>query len=325
MTTNDPKTLLEAIRYFQDPEVCREFMIELRWPDGVIACPTCGQIDPTWMASVQRWQCKAKHAKRQFSIKVGTVMEDSPIAVDKWLATIWLLANNKNGISSYELARDIGVTQKSAWFMLHRIRAAMEDGTFNKLNGTVEADETWIGGKARNMHKARRAEVYGGAKPNGYVGKAGVMGFLERNPEGVSRVRTTMIDNPRRHTLEGNVRKHVETGANLYTDGAGGYRFLGVGGEYGHAAVEHDANEYVRGDIHTNGIENFWALVKRALHGTYVSVEPFHLFRYLDEEVFRFNSRDLSDGARFKVAARAVIGKRLTWAELTAVESASPA
>lgn len=320
MTTRAPETLIEAIRYFQDPEICRQFMIELRWPDGVIACPTCGQIDPTWMPSVQRWQCKAKHAKRQFSVKVGTVMEDSPIPVDKWLATIWLLANNKNGISSYELARDIGVSQKSAWFMLHRIRAAMEDGTFNKLNGTVEADETWIGGKARNMHRAKRDERLK-AGHAGYVGKTGVMGFLERNPEGASRVRTTMIENPRRATIEGGVRKHVETGANLYTDGLGSYRFLG--GEYMHEVVEHDASEYVRGEVHTNGIENFWALVKRALHGTYVSVEPFHLFRYLDEEVFRFNSRDLTDGARFKVAARAVIGKRLTWAELTASETAS--
>lgn len=310
----EPTTLIEAIRFFADPDVARDFMVELRWPDGV-ACPTCGQVEPTWLASVGRWQCKAKHAKRQFSVKVGTIMEDSPIGLDKWLATIWMVVNDKNGISSYEVARAIGVTQKSAWFMLQRVRLALEDGTFNRMKGEVEADETYIGGKARNMHQSRKIKTFGTAKPSGQTGKAVVMGFIQREgPHGHSIVRTAQIANPQRPTIEANVRAHVEPGSSLFTDGAGGYRFLGD--EYAHGVVEHDAHQYVDGNITTNRIENFWALLKRSLGGTYISVEPFHLFRYLDEQVFRFNTREMKDGDRFKVAAAAVVGKRLTYAQL---------
>ncbi|MCK9487422.1 MAG: IS1595 family transposase [Dehalococcoidia bacterium] len=312
--TAEPQTLMEAIRQFADPDVALDFMVEMRWPNGV-ACPTCGQVDPTWLPSVRRWQCKAKHPKRQFSVKVGTVMEDSPIGLDKWLGTIWMLVNDRNGISSYEVARSIGVTQKSAWFMLQRIRLALEDGTFNRMKGEVEADETYIGGKARNMHKDRKAKTFGTLKPNGMMGKAGVMGFIQREgPNGHSVVRTIRIEDNRRGTIEGAVREHVEPGSALYTDGLGSYRFLGD--EYAHGVVEHDAKEYVRGEVHTNRIENFWGLLKRSLGGTYISVEPFHLFRYLDEQVFRFNTRQMKDGERFKVAAAALVGKRLTYAQL---------
>ncbi len=312
--TAEPQTLMEAIRQFADPDVALDFMVEMRWPNGV-ACPTCGQVDPTWLPSVRRWQCKSKHPKRQFSVKVGTIMEDSPIGLDKWLGTIWMLVNDRNGISSYEVARSIGVTQKSAWFMLQRIRLALEDGTFNKMKGEVEADETYIGGKARNMNKARKAKTFGTQKPNGMMGKAGVMGFIERvGPNGHSVVRTMRIEDNRRDTIESRVRENVETGSALYTDGLGSYRFLGD--EYVHGVVEHDAKEYVRGEVHTNRIENFWGLLKRSLGGTYISVEPFHLFRYLDEQVFRFNTRQLKDGERFKVATAALVGKRLTYAQL---------
>ena len=314
MTTTEPTTLMEAIRVFADPEVALDFMVELRWPNGV-ACPTCGVLDPTWLPSVRRWQCKAKHPKRQFSVKVGTVMEDSPIGLDKWLATIWLVVNDKNGISSYEVAKAIGITQKSAWFMLQRVRLALEDGTFNRMKGEVEAEETYIGGKARNMHKDRKAATFGTQKPSGMVGKAGVMGFIQREgPNGHSIVRTMQIADAKRATIEQNVRENVEQGSALYTDGLGSYRFLG--GEYAHGVVEHDAHQYVDGHISTNRIENFWALLKRSLGGTYISVEPFHLFRYLDEQVFRFNTRTMKDGDRFKVAARAIVGKRLTYAQL---------
>ncbi|MQA01058.1 MAG: IS1595 family transposase [Dehalococcoidia bacterium] len=311
--TNEPTTLMEAMRYFADPDVALDFMMQLRWPNGV-ACPRCGNMDVRFLSTRRIWECKEKHAKRQFSIKVGTVFEDSPIPLDKWLAAIWMLANAKNGVSSYELSRSIGVTQKSAWFMLARIRAAMEDGTFNKMEGIVEADETWIGGKARNMHKAQReAKLQGGV---GMTGKAAVFGVLERHgPDGHSRVRVRPIPDNKRGTLEAQVRENVTPGANLNTDGAGGYRFLGE--EYAHGVVEHDANEYVRGTIHTNGIENFWSLLKRSIHGTYVSVEPFHLFRYLDEQAFRYNSRKITDGERFKAALRGIMGKRLTYADLT--------
>ncbi|MGE3961330.1 MAG: IS1595 family transposase [Dehalococcoidia bacterium] len=301
------------MRYFQDKDVAQEFMVKLRWPNGV-ACPTCGSTDVRYLSTRRLWECKEKHPKKQFSVKVGTIMEGSPIGLDKWLATFWMLANAKNGVSSYEVARAIGVTQKSAWFMLSRIRAAMEDGTFNKMDGIVEADETYIGGKARNMHKDRRLKTIG--NDVGMVGKAAVFGALERHgPDGHSRVRVRPISDNRRPTIEAAVREHIQAGAELNTDGLGSYRFLG--GEYVHNVVEHDANEYVRGAVHTNGIENFWSLLKRSIRGTYVSVEPFHLFRYLDEQAFRFNSRKVTDGERFKAALRGIVGKRLTYAELT--------
>lgn len=313
--TTELQTLVEAIRYFSDPDVCLEFVANLRWPNGP-ACPTCGSVEVRFIKTRRLWECKEKHERKQFSVKVGTIFEDSPLSLDKWLATIWMLANSKNGVSSYEVSRNIGVTQKSAWFMLHRIRLALEDGTFNKLNGEVEADETYIGGKARNMNKARKLKTFGTSKPDGMTGKAAVMGFLERvGPDGHSVVRTLRIADNKRGTIEQNVRVHVEKGANLYTDGLGSYRFLGD--EYAHGVVEHDAKEYVRGAVHTNGIENFWALLKRSINGTYVSVEPFHLFRYLDEQTFRYNSRKVTDGARFLAAVAGIIGKRLTYAELT--------
>lgn len=312
--TSEPQTLTEAIRYFQDPDTCLNFVAGFRWPNGV-ACPTCGSVDVTFLPSRRIWACKTRHPKSQFSVKVGSIFEDSALPLDKWLCAMWLIANAKNGVSSYEIARSVGVSQKSAWFMLHRIRAAMEDGTFNKMNGIVEADETYIGGKARNMHKDKKP-----AGMNGMVGKSAVMGLLQRHgPDGHSVVRTMPIPNARRHVLEANVRKHVEPGTTLYTDGAGGYRFLDD--EYERGVVDHDAHEYARGTIHSNGIENFWSLFKRSIHGTYVSVEPFHLFRYLDEQAFRFNSRKASDGTRFLALARSVFGKRLTWNQLTGADA----
>jgi len=172
----EPETLSEAIRYFSDADTWRDFMVSLRWPDGTVKCPTCGSEEVTFMASRRLWQCKAKHARRQFSVKVGTIFEDSPIGLDKWFAVIWMLANNKNGISSYEVARAVGVTQKTAWFMLDRIRLAMQTDTFDRLSGTGPVDETYIGGKARNMHVGkRRMKIIG----PGATGKVAVVGLLD--------------------------------------------------------------------------------------------------------------------------------------------------
>jgi transposase-like protein len=320
MTDKQPETLMQAIRYFSDADVCREYVAAIRWPNGV-ACPTCGSVEVRFIATRGLWECKSKHPRKQFSVKVGTIFEDSPVALDKWLAALWMLVNDKNGISSYELHRSIGVTQATAWFMLQRLRLALEDGTFNKMNGEVEADETFIGGKARNMHKAKRAVKITGT---GGKDKVAVMGLLQRKgPDGHSVVRAQIVNNTRRSSLGPVIRVNVETGAVLYSDGKRSYD--GLDDAYAHAAVNHDAQEYVDGEVHTNSIENFWALLKRSLAGTYVSVEPFHLFRYLDEQVFRFNSRELSDGARFHAAMKGIIGKRLTYAQLTSVGSQSPA
>jgi transposase-like protein len=303
MASRQPKTLQEAVVYFSDPDICHTEMVRFRWPDGVVKCPTCGTEKVSFLKSRRLWECSEKHAKRQFSVKVGTVMEDSAIGLDKWLVAMWLIANARNGISSYELARSIGVTQKSAWFMLHRIRLAMQDETDGSLGGNVEVDETYIGGKARNMHISRRKRII---KGTGGMGKVAVMGLLARHgKDGHSTVRVGVVPNNRRETLQPRVRQNVASGANVYTDELLSYE--GLNDAYVHQVIDH-AERYVDGQVHTNGCENFWSLLKRALKGTYVSVEPFHLFRYLDEQAFRFNKRKLSDFARFALTAGSVFG-----------------
>lgn len=310
--TEFPKTLQQAILYFSDADNCVNFLSQLRWPDGV-ECPICESRELSYLSTRRLWKCKA--CKKQFSVKVGSLMEDSPIGLDKWLAAIWLIANAKNGISSMEIHRSLGVTQKTAWFLLHRIRKAMQNGSFAKLSGHVEVDETYIGGKARNMHKAILAErVAKFATPrtgrNQTTGKIAVMGLLERHS---GNVRTMVVEGTKRRHLHGEVLKHVESGSHVYTDALRSYNQLSD--EYIHGVINH-AEKYVDGQIHTNSLENFWSLLKRSIKGTYVSVEPFHLFRYLDEQTFRFNTRKGTDADRFVKAAAALTGKRLTYEEL---------
>jgi transposase-like protein len=226
-----------------------------------------------------------------------------------------MVVNCKNGISSYEMARALGVTQKSAWFMNHRIRLAVQEGTFEPMSGEVEVDETFIGGRARNMHKGRREQKITGT---GGAGKTAVMGLLERHGEdGHSKVRAKVVPNVRRKTLSPEVRENVAEGSEVFTDALKSYADLSDA--YAHQVIDH-AESYVRGKVHTNGLENFWSLLKRAIKGTYVSVEPFHLFRYLDEQTFRFNTRKAKDGARFLHAAAGIVGKRLTYKALTGSE-----
>ena len=308
MANETPKTLQEAIIYFSDKDNCLAYLVARRWPNGV-TCPTCGRDDVRFLANQRKWQCKSVHPSRQFTAKGGTIFEDSPLGLDKWLAAVWLITNAKNGISSYEVHRAIGVTQKTAWFMLQRIRLAMQTGSFmKKLSGHVEVDETYIGGKARNMHKARKQRAK--LSPTGMVGKVAVMGLLERHGD----VRTMVIEGATRATLQPKVRQHVEAGSSLYSDSHPGYDNLEDA--YIRGVINH-AEKYVDGLIHTNGLENFWSLLKRTIKGTYVSVEPFHLFRYLDEQSFRFNGRRGNDGERFQKAMEQISGKRLTYAEVT--------
>jgi hypothetical protein len=281
-TTYTPRTLLDAVRYFKDPDVCLQFMVALRWPDGIVKCPICGSAKVHFLANQRRWKCSVNHDRRQFSIKVGTIFEDSPLGLDKWLPAVWLLTNCKNGISSYEVAKDLGVTQKTAWFMDHRIRKAMQRGSFwTKMEGEIEADESFIGGLARNMHKDKKAKITG----TGGSGKAIVMGLLDRNTR---EIRVKHVPNTQRSTLQAEVRAHVAEGSEVFTDAWIAYE--GLDHDYVHNVIDH-AETYVKGKIHTNGIENFWSLLKRGLKGTYISVEPFHLFRYLDEQAFRYNNR----------------------------------
>jgi transposase-like protein len=305
---SEPKTLQEAILYFADPANCREYLIARRWPNGVV-CPRCGSTKVTFLGKYNRWQCSVTHDARQFTSKTGTIFEDSPISLDKWMMAMWQVVNCKNGVSSYEVHRAIGVTQKTAWFMDHRIRLALGMEPSHKFTGHVEADETFIGGKARNMHAGKRATRITGT---GGKNKTAVMGILERGKDG-SKVRTSVIPNRKRKALQAEVRKHVEAGSALYTDALQSYNGLD---EFEHQVVYH-AVQYVDGKIHTNGLENFWSLLKRGINGTYVSVEPFHLFRYLDEQAYRFNNRKLTDGELFDIAVRGIVGKRLTFDQLT--------
>lgn len=303
-TNNIPQTLQQAIVYFSDKENAFKFMVELRWPNG-ITCPRCGSSEHSFISTRHIWKCKG--CKKQFSVKVGTIMEDSALGLDTWLSAMWLIANAKNGISSYEIERSLGVTQKTGWFLLHRIRLAMQAGTIEKLTGTVEVDETYIGGKARNMHKGKRK-----AKGRGAVGKAIVMGLLERG----GKVVTEVVKDTKKKTVHAQVKDKVAKDANLFTDTFASY--TGLEEDYIHEAVNHSAQEYVRGVVHTNGIENFWSLLKRCIKGTYIAIEPFHLFRYLDEEAFRYNERKRNDAERFMLVASAVSGKRLTYKKLIA-------
>ena len=318
-----PQSLLEATRYFADPDVCVDFVAAMRWPDG-IECPYCAGKRVSYLSSRRIWKCMAKECHRQFSAKTGTVFEDSPISLDKWLTAVWLVVNCKNGISSYEIGKDLGVTQKSAWFMLHRIRLALRTNDWGKggmgsSGGPVEVDEAFVGGAPKNWHLAKRAKrarfTPSGEKIEDH--KTAVVGLLDRDTR---QVRAKVVPNVKREVLQDAILNNVVGTGTVYTDGLKAYQNLPAL-QFVHETVDH-LNEYVRGEVHTNGIENFWALMKRGLKGTYVAVEPFHLERYVDEQVFRFNNRatkrnPLTDADRFIIALSQIAGKRLTYAELT--------
>jgi transposase-like protein len=304
-----PKTLLEAVQYFSDAENCRKFMIAVRWADGIVRCPHCGSEKVTYLENAKLYRCYGKHPKQKFSLKIGTVFEDSPIGLDKWLPAAWMLSSAKNGISSYELSKAIGVTQKSAWFMLHRIRTAMREDYGIHTTGTgsqnpIEIDETFIGGKSINKHLGKRKQT---------ERKTIVMGMLNRQTR---QIRAKVIPNVKRETLQAEILANVGFNAHVYTDGWSGYDKLSEYKNFTHKTVNH-INEYVNGRVHTQGIENFWSLLKRGLNGTYVAVEPFHMDAYVDEQVFRYNTRKDSDSKRFEKVLSQIAGKRLTYAEVT--------
>jgi len=309
-----PKTLQQAIAYFSDPQRTFDYAVSLRWPEGKVMCPRCGSVEHSFISTRKLWYCKG--CKKQFTIKVGTIFEDSAIGMDKWLIAVWMICNCKNGISSYEIHRALGITQKSAWFMLHRIRLAMQNRSFlRQLGGQgkeVEVDETFIGGLARFMHPARRRKVITG---NVAKDKAAAFGILERGGE----VRTFAVPNRRKRALQGEIIKHVVPGTPVYSDAFLSYWELNE--KFAHQVIDH-AHSYVRGQVHTNGLENFWSLLKRGIKGTYVAVEPFHLFRYLDEQAFRYNNRatkqrPMTDRDRFFLAMNHIAGRRLTYKQLT--------
>jgi transposase-like protein len=303
-----PKTLQQAINHFTTYDNCKAFMVALRWPDGKVQCPQCGSEHVAYLENARLWKCYTKHERSKFSLKTGTIFEDSPLGLDKWLPVMWMLVNCKNGVSSWEIHRAMGVTQKTAWFMLQRARLAMQGSLGGMLSGEVEVDETFIGGKARNMHKSKREEKITGRGPEG---KAIVAVGLERHGE----IRAKVVETRKKKPLQTMVRDNVEAGSNVYSDALKSYE--GLESDFVHQVIDH-AEAYVDGQIHTNGCENFWSLLKRALKGTYVSVEPFHLFRYVDEQAFRYNNRqEMNDADRFSAVMKQIVGKRLTYKELT--------
>jgi transposase-like protein len=315
-----PKTLQEAIQHFSDEQVCIDAVAKMRWPDGVV-CPhaDCAANKPYYLKTQKRWKCR--RCRKQFSVKVGSIFEDSPIPLQKWMPAIWLLTNCKNGVSSWEIHRALGVTQKTAWFMLHRIRLGMKEdygrGPINKIGGEgseVEVDETFVGGNKKNMHREKqvRYEAKGGAS-----GKTVVQGILDRTAR---QVRAKVVPNVKRETLQSEILRQVKYGTQVYTDEAVAYE-QGLQWRFVHDMVN-KTESYVRGRVHVNGVENFWSLLKRGLRGTYVAVEPFHLDRYVDEQVYRFNNRGnkempMDDYARFEKVLGQLAHKRLTYAELT--------
>lgn len=315
-----PKTLTQAIRYYSDEQTCINAVALMRWQDGSPVCPKCGatqgERNHYWLATQKRWKCYS--CRKQFSVKVGTIFEDSPLGLDIWMIALWMLCNCRNGVSSYEIGRATGIAQKSAWFVLQRLRLVLKEIKPVMMGATgtpVEMDETFIGGKPKNMHRSKRLKQRIGM--NGYAEKTAVFGMLER---GTRQVRATVIPNVKRETLQKKILEQVGFGSTIYTDGWPGYDGLNAK-QFIHETVTH-MDEYVRGEVSTQAIENFWSCLKRTLNGTYVAVEPFHMERYLDEQMFRFNNRiGHTDGTRFQKALAQVGGKRLTWVELTGKES----
>lgn len=309
-----PKTLMEAVTHFADLGVCFRYMTRLRWPSGAITCPKCGGDKVGVIASRSMLQCKDKTCRKQFSVKVGTIFEDSPLGLDKWFVAVWSIANAKNGISSCELGRALGVQQRTAWFMLHRIRLAMRTRSFSKFDGPVESDETYVGGKAANMHaKERERRITG----RGASGKAIVHGILQRGTDDQpSQVDAEVVDAADADTVMHRLATRVESGASIHTDEHSAYDRAGE--RFVHQFVNH-SRQYVRGLVHTNGLENFWSLLKRSIRGTYVAVAAFHLQRYIDAQAWRYNWRKLTDGQRFNAVMRGVVGRRLTLRQLCGI------
>ena len=306
-----PTTLVEAVKHFSSDQVCIDEVAAMRWPDGQISCMGCGLIgECIWLAKQKRWKCRG--CKKQFSVKAGTIFHDSPLGLDKWMVAMWMIANCRNGVSSYEISRTIGVTQKSAWHMMHRIRNAMSDKSSEKLGGggPVEIDETFVGGKIKNMHKSK---IPKGISHFGTGNKAIVLGMLERG----GKVRAGVVADRKRVNMQPPINANVEIGSRIITDEHNTYPFIAKDA-YFHEIINH-IEGYVRDHVHTNGIENFWSCLKRGLNGTYVSVDAVHLDRYVEEQVFRFNNRHSKQGdaGRFRAVLKEIVGRQLTYAELT--------
>ncbi|HEY2445181.1 MAG TPA: IS1595 family transposase [Rhizomicrobium sp.] len=300
-------SLLELMRALPDEQTAIDHFTAIRWRDGEF-CPYCGSTSLYHFSDKRTHKCA--DCRQRFSIKVGTIFEDSKLSLRTWMLAVWYVTQHKKIISSVQLAKDLDITQKSAWFVMHRLRHAARTRSFNKpMGGEVEIDETFVGGKARNKRYSQR----GKSGVTGGTGKAIVVGALQRKGRVVARV----VENVRAETLERFVDETVSPSVELVaTDKWVGYKHLGK--KYPHVAVDHADGEYVRGRAHTNGVESFWAQLKRQIYGTHHWVSRKHLERYVDESTWRHNRRDLPEAPRFDSLLEMSDGRRLRYAELIA-------
>lgn len=293
------KTLIQLLDYFKDEETCRTYLEQQRW-NGNVECPFCAC---TKVYRTNRgFKCADKFCAKKFSVTVGTVYENSKIPLRTWFGAMYLVTAHKKGISSCQLAKDLGITQKTAWFVLHRIREMLTTKAPEKLNNMVEVDETYVGGKYKNMHKSKRVKAHADNISH-TTNKTTVVGLLERN----NKVRTTILKKGE-ITLKDMVRQHVNLEATVVTDSFIAYK--GLNKEYAaHEVVNHILDEYVRGEWHTNTIEGFWSILKRGIYGIYHQVSPKHLQRYCDEFSYRYNSRTIKDNERFELTVKSCEGR----------------
>ncbi|MBS1597262.1 MAG: IS1595 family transposase [Bacteroidetes bacterium] len=304
------KTLPECLDYFSDEEVCRQYLEHQRW-GGTPACPFCGVINP--YRTNRGFKCRDKQCGKKFSVTVGTVYENSKISLRLWFAVIYLCTSSKKGISSHQVGRQLGVTQKTAWFLLHRVREMLRDKAPQMLKGIVQVDETYVGGLERNKHLNKRA-----AKGRGESGKANdtktpVFGIAETGGKVVVKVSDWVTKKEAQEII----KRHVEDKSTMVTDGYSMYAFLSKKNQFKHVVVDHSHGQYVNGGFHTNSIENFWSLLKRGIIGIFHQVSPWHLQRYCDEFAARFNSRKISDADRFELSIKNSNG-RLKYNDLIA-------
>ena len=297
-------SLLEIIKKFDTAEKAEAWFIEQRWPDG-IACPHCGSIRIAHIANRKPMPFRCKDCRKHFSVKTGSVLQSSNISLDKWAIAFYLYMTNLKGVSSMKLHRDLDITQKSAWHMAHRIRETLAV-TGNRFSGPVEVDETYIGGKERNKHNAKKLKA-----GRGPVGKTAVVGMKDRE---TGQIASQVIEHTDASTLQGFVERNTEPDATVYTDDARAYR----GMPRHHEAVKHSVSEYVRGMAHTNGMESHWASLKRGYDGVYHQMSAKHLHRYVAEFEGRHNQRPLDTAEQMAVMAKSADGKQLRYADLTA-------